>query len=236
MWSSPPERHEARSRQPWRGAPHVDVPAGSALRPSHAPQGPGVHRRGRADAGARHPGSTSAMFSIVNGVLLRGLPFPEPERLVKLGTGSRSACAWRSSRRRSSASWASRRGSGGRSRPRARPCTDAERRRLYGRWRRTDRHRHRAGDEARAEMDTIAAALAREFKENKDKGVALLTLYEDQASRVQCRSCPSRRQADGAAHGGESAPQFPHMSSSYPQFPRLDIACAIVRGTLGSAD
>ena len=30
-------------------------------------------------------GATTAIFSIVEGVLLRPLPFPEPERLVALG-------------------------------------------------------------------------------------------------------------------------------------------------------
>jgi len=66
-----------------------DVVAGFALRRPHAPQESGFHR-GSVLTLAFGIGANTAIFGVVNAVLLRPLPFKRPSRLMMLFEGIRS--------------------------------------------------------------------------------------------------------------------------------------------------
>ena len=65
-----------------RGERDERSPARRATGAARPPGPPGLQPRGRLDDRARHRGGRSAIWSVVDAVLVRPLPFSEPERLV----------------------------------------------------------------------------------------------------------------------------------------------------------
>jgi hypothetical protein len=83
---------------------------GLGSRGSHAATIAGFHRHRPADARDRH-GANTAMFAVVYGVLLKALPYRDPDRLVSIGAETYYGGAWQLANYSASelAAWQSRR-------------------------------------------------------------------------------------------------------------------------------